>query len=400
MLVEEAAELIERTLAPLSLDSFLDDVLDRRFCHVDADVHGARTNLLGADPAALLLGDFSRLSRDFGFHAEGATLPAPPKRLATSVKDFRALIGDFHDRGYTVRLDHVHPLSAPLAQFIRALEVHFMAPVGAHVFWSRGGGRAPIHHDERDMLIIQLVGSKAWTVSTKLSELPNTWAPQSNLPERLKHSANFVMKPGDLLYVPRGTPHSVQALEDTLHLSIGFSPPTLRDALIACADLASDLSRPLRESAGARAGAQALTGDFGAVPARVQDAVGVLARYCGSPGFVAEALRRRAARIVREMPAGAPPAQAEITTASFVQRRDLTPCQLSNHGGRLEIAFPGGRELVNAAMQPALDFIARSKAFHVRDLPGAYDDAVRVALVQKLVTDGLLEPASAPPVLG
>jgi hypothetical protein len=393
MTVDEAAELLERTIAPLAMDVFLNDVLDRRFIHVAADPSGKRSAMLGPNPQQGLLNEYARLSRAFGYHADGPTGPAPEIHPAASADEFKKLIYAFHDRGWTVRLDGVSALSHGLRDFVRALAVHFATPVSSSVFWSRAGGLAPIHHDGHDILCIQLEGHKRWTVATS-SALPNDWAPQSPDPSRLSESATFEVKPGDLIYLPRGTAHKVEALQESLHISIGFTPPTLREALIACVDFASDRVRPFRESVGARAGSQALTSEFGDVPAKVRHAASAIAEYCNQPGFIAEALRARAARAVRALEmekVETADAGLALTAQTFVKRRALAACQVCIADDRLEFAFPGGRELVHPSMLMALQFIAGASRFRVGDIPDAADDEVRVALVRRLVERGVLE---------
>jgi bifunctional lysine-specific demethylase and histidyl-hydroxylase MINA len=393
MTVDEAAELLERTIAPLAMNVFLNDVLDRRFILVDADPSGKRSGLLGPNPQQALLNQYARLSRSFGFHADGPTGPAPEIRPAASAEEFKKLVYAFHNRGWTVRLDGVSALNPALRDFVRALAVHFAAPVSSSVFWSRAGGLAPVHHDGYDIICIQLEGRKRWTVATN-SVLPNEWAPQSPDASRLNESETFDVKPGDLIYIPRGTAHKVHALEESLHVSIGFTPPTLREALIACVDFASDRVRPLRESIGARAGSQALSSEFGDVPGKVRHAATAIADYCNQPGFIAEALRARAARAVRafELEQAEPRDPGDALTAhAYVRRRPLVACQVCIADDRLEFAFPGGRELVHPSMLMGLQFIASTSRFRVGDIPDVADDEVRVALVRRLIERGVLE---------
>ena len=86
-----------------------------------------------------------------------------------------------HERNYSVRFPELRPLSPPLELLARALEVLLHQPVTVSAFWSRGGMRAPVHFDDHDLLVAQLRGTKRWYVSSKPSELNNTW---KSIPER------------------------------------------------------------------------------------------------------------------------------------------------------------------------------------------------------------------------
>jgi hypothetical protein len=68
---------------------------------------------------------------------------------------------------------------------------------------------------------------------------------------------------------------------------------------------------------------------------------------------------------------------------------------LRRDGEDIALLGPGGRLLlaVNDLAEPALAFIAATRAFYVRELPGGLDDEEKVALVEALVEAKLLRVA-------
>jgi ribosomal protein L16 Arg81 hydroxylase len=83
---------------------------------------------------------------------------------------------------------------------------------------------APVHYDDHELLVVQLRGSERWYVSTKPSELNNTWKSiPAGAPDLGPHEA-FDMQPGDLVYLSRGRFHSVDSDSGSLHVSVGFTP--------------------------------------------------------------------------------------------------------------------------------------------------------------------------------
>jgi hypothetical protein len=198
--------------------------------------------------------------------------------------------------------------------------------------------------------------------------------------------------PGDFLYLPRGTTHRVDAVTDSIHLSIGFVPLTLREAVSACLDYLSDVDRLLRETVGARAGALAQTADFGDIPERVRGALASLATHCQSDAFVGDALRRRASRAIGSLDKLVPPAtRRPLSPESRVRHTPLAVCYRVANARTIDFAYPGGHHLIHRGVEESVNFIASTPEFSVRDIPGAIGEDVRMALVDKFVSTGFLE---------
>jgi ribosomal protein L16 Arg81 hydroxylase len=108
---------------------------------------------------------------------------------------------------------------------VRTDSVAFLTPAGKK-------GYLP-HHDPVDLFIVQLEGAKHWKL----------WNPG---PDRLGTAAGYteadlgepaietVLQPGDVMYLPYGTPHAAAAQEGaSLHLSIMMRPRRWQDLLTA-----------------------------------------------------------------------------------------------------------------------------------------------------------------------
>ncbi len=199
--------------------------------------------------------------------------------------------------------------------------------------------------------------------------------------------------PGDLLYLPRGTKHRVDALADSLHISIGFVPLTLREAITAALDHFSDLERGLRVSVGDRLSAAVSRDDFADIAAQVRQGVAALAQLCASDDFIAEAMQRRSSRAIGDLdklpPAGYRPSQ--ITAELRVRHNPLALCHLSANAEKIDFSHPGGHIYIHRGAEEGVRFIAATPEFQVRDVPGAYGDDVRFALVGRFLDSGFLQ---------
>src|SRR5438477_9219114 len=131
MLFQDAHRILQRILAPMPLDGFLDETLGRRFVKIPGDKESYRATLLGDEPEPLILNAFRDVAPHLGFHAAEPKGPPPKIEPVPDSRAFRAKIEAFHALGYTVRIPQPRRLSARLDEFLRAPEFFFHPPVSA-----------------------------------------------------------------------------------------------------------------------------------------------------------------------------------------------------------------------------------------------------------------------------
>jgi 50S ribosomal protein L16 3-hydroxylase len=90
-----------------------------------------------------------------------------------------------------------------------------------------GGGVGP-HFDSYDVFLLQLAGTRRWQISSQrdLSLLEN--APLKIL-RRFRPQREYLMRPGDMLYLPPNYAHDGVAVDDSLTCSIGFRAPSAQE---------------------------------------------------------------------------------------------------------------------------------------------------------------------------
>ncbi|KAB7833525.1 cupin domain-containing protein [Streptomyces mobaraensis] len=172
---------------------------------------------------------------------EGETLPA----LATSAPEVtrrhvvwhRLHPAPLHARladGASMALDNADELHRPLGEVAEELERLLRTRIQANVYasWTATEGFG-VHWDTHDVVVIQLDGAKRWRIYGPTRPYPlhrDTDEPQPPAGEPV---ADLVLRPGDLLYVPRGWWHSVSADQGTrsLHVTFGAQPHTPSDLL-------------------------------------------------------------------------------------------------------------------------------------------------------------------------
>ncbi|HXY98020.1 MAG TPA: cupin domain-containing protein [Steroidobacteraceae bacterium] len=396
MLFPEAQRTLQQLLAPLTLDEFLDKTLSGGFCRIDGAGATERLALLGPDPRAVLIEAF-HLAPKLTFHSANPSGPAPSLEGVADAADFRARIEEFHARNYSVRFPELRPLWPRLDRLARALELMLHQPVTTSAFWSRAGMRAPVHYDDHDLIVVQLLGEKRWYVANS-SDLPNTWRGIPADSVELGDHSSFDVHPGDVVYLPRGTLHSVTSDAESLHLSIGFTPLTLREALIAALDQLSDVDPALRATVGGRLAYQLRGVGVERLAGPVLDGVERLRAACRTPGFLAAALQHRSSRVVARLAAlPAPSAPPPLDLDSELTHTDVAFCHLTASPEKIDFSHPGGHLYIHRGAEQSLLFMVNTPRFRVRDIPGEIADDVRLSLAGKLVEIGFLELAPDAP---
>lgn len=120
-----------------------------------------------------------------------------------------------------------------------------------HAFVCPAGSGVPKHFDNRDVIVVQLVGRKRWELADNPALVHplaahvvggpvhalNRHAPAEALaaPALPASAVTHVLEPGAALFVPRGTWHRTHALEASLSLSFGFRAPSRLEQAIAAA---------------------------------------------------------------------------------------------------------------------------------------------------------------------
>jgi hypothetical protein len=387
MTYSRAESVLNAFFAPLTIDDVF-DALGRRSFEVQG-ANSVRRGLFGEDPKHSLLAGFATHATQLKSYGVAPASPPPAARAVGDPSEFDALIKSFHERDYTVRVPDVVPLSPRLQEVTRALETVLKQPVQSALFWSKAEAKAIIHYDKRDNIAVQLEGRKRWFISTDPPGLQNNWEHVGEPVPQLPRYRVVDAEPGDLIYIPRGTPHTVESTSESLHLAILFIPTTLREAIIAALDYLSDSDPDFREPAFARPAGTDLAG----LSARVRSGLERVLERCHAEDFLADSLDLQASRMVSALPSlPKPSAPQPVTRDTMVRHTPLAISHLRAAHGTMDFTLPGEHIAIHRGVERELRFIAATEQFRVGDLPGESSDDVRVALVNRLVASGLLEP--------
>lgn len=164
----------------------------------------------------------------------------------------RGAVADHYRRGSTIILNQAHQFDPALARLCRSLEHVFSSHVQTNIYLTPPNAQGfRTHYDNHDVLVIQVEGEKIW----RLYDMPISAPFRGEGFEAGQHEPGalrqeFVLKPGDCAYVPRGLMHDAQTSGDkpSLHITVGLITRTWADLMLEAVSEAALRSPELRRS--------------------------------------------------------------------------------------------------------------------------------------------------------
>jgi ribosomal protein L16 Arg81 hydroxylase len=123
-----------------------------------------------------------------------------------------AAVYQLFSEGSTIVLAFLDNVVPALASMCRGLERELNFPLQANVYLTPARAQgAKYHYDTHDVFVLQIVGSKRWTMYGTPLKLPlrnQDFDPKAH--ERGAPTLDFELGPGDLAYIPRGLVHDAR----------------------------------------------------------------------------------------------------------------------------------------------------------------------------------------------
>jgi len=391
-------DTLDTLIAPTDASAFFREYWERRPLHVPSAQRDRFTHLFASSDVDELLGLYGRthtLGVRLSRHSNGRT-EIVDLAAEQSLVDLDRVLSAYA-QGFTININDLEERRQPIRALAASLAAAFgcMVKVNAYVTPAQAAA-FPLHLDTHDVLILQIEGTKAWRVYAPCFPSPTKMQrPPTEIPKDAVGSPliDVVLQAGDVLYVPRGFGHEVFTQGDaSLHLTVGIHAFTFVDLIETALGVMAWDAPQLRRAIPARA----ITGD--APDAAVEADLRALRAMIAERLPLEEALTRLAAQWLAWLPpspharfgAGDPVDSTTIGPDTVVRRRSGTPCRIVEGYGWMSIQYPSHGVTVPARMREPLEYIAQTDEFAVASVPGRLSDDERVALVQRLITEGLL----------
>jgi ribosomal protein L16 Arg81 hydroxylase len=226
-------------LAPVSVDEFLSRywLKQHLFCRGSADRF---SGLLSWTTLNELLERHWRETYRFRLACQGRDLePASYADLDGFTPRIRAKdVTDHLRRGATLSFDAIDELHEPLTRLAESFEAFFRGGTKINIY---AGWRAlhglDLHRDNQEIFILQLDGPKRWLLyGYSVDGVDRTDLRSHSVPPP-GAVLDQILRPGDLLYIPRGCYHvAVPMNEPALHLTLGVKNPRGMDLALWMVD--------------------------------------------------------------------------------------------------------------------------------------------------------------------
>jgi lysine-specific demethylase/histidyl-hydroxylase NO66 len=364
---------LNELLNPITLAEFHADYDDRKPLHIPAGADPGKRRLLDWDGFNALLNQTSIWNeRTLKLVYNGEPIPPEQYCVDVTTQSGRALqpsparVQPLLAMGASAICGDVQNLTPELRALTNALSGSFAGLVGANVYCSFGGVHAfETHYDLHHVFAVQVEGQKTWRLYGNRAESPvelpadsaeaKRWFAQSRGPLMRE----LVMRPGDVLYLPRGWYHDALTTEGaSLHVTFSVTPlyGRILFRLLESAAMQDPAFRawlrPWRE------------GDGAPLQAQLAALGGRLAALAGTPAFRDEVAMTQE----RLMPRGGDYALPDRMTLTHFRPTGLA-----------------GPRLVGPAAV-ALDWALAQQAFVLEDMIGQFDfvpeDAIRQAVAE------------------
>jgi ribosomal protein L16 Arg81 hydroxylase len=375
---------LDDLLAPITPEVFHRDFDDRKPLHVPAGVGAAKCDLLTWDQFNDLL-DQSAIWNAVTLKMVHDNRPIPPEQYCTTAltsagavaRPSPAKVQALMARGASVILGDVESLTPALRALSADLSRRFAAQVGVNLYCSFGGVQAfGSHYDLHHVFAVQVEGEKTWRLYANREADPVDMPDDSDgrARERLHAGRGALvqevrMRPGDVLYLPRGQYHDALATEGaSLHATFSITPlygRILFRLLEGAAMQDPAFRRWLRPAT-----------EQGGAPLRAQlaDLGSRLAALAASPAFADEIAMSQTALTPRA-PAYDLPRRA---TPVFYSRTDLAPPAVS---GPVAVAVDWALAQPRFALD---DFVAQFDFVPEADLRAVIDRLVAAGALRRL----------------
>ncbi|MFE5771836.1 JmjC domain-containing protein [Streptomyces sp. NPDC056485] len=356
-------------------------------------------DLFGWEALDASLAASGRRLPDFRVIRDGAQIADQRYTRATlmyaDAPDLRKTSGELAE-GASLVMQGLQEYSEPIARFTRELAHDTSRPVhvNAYVTPPKSQGFAA-HFDPRDAFIVQVEGTKVWTLREPV--LPSPLAHESW--DRLREGGEWTterldavepwkvltLEPGDVLWLPRGWVHSARSEGvSSLHLTLSLTAWTEHWAV------GELLSRVVEVP-----GRTTFPADFVRDPDTAVEAVAALRR--GLADWFAQSSDEELAEVLRKAAIRQFPAPLRQVSAVLADDRLTPDTAFTVHRESVLSAVEDGKHLLlhladrvltlPAAAAPALAQILRRSRFTLAELPVAED------VVRLLWREGLLSRA-------
>lgn len=312
--------------------------------------------------------------------------------VASNIIDIRKLLG-LLGQGTTAILEDLGNYIPKLGSFCTRLANEIGVRLQANIYISPPNSQGfNVHVDEHDVFVLQLFGKKNWQLYEGLVEYPTKSFIQTLKEfseEDHKKIADIEMTPGDLLYIPHGMYHDASTTnEASIHITLGVLPRRRSEILKMLSDSAKDSAffrRPLPENLDDESVKEAFFKDFKA-------ACHQLIEEADLETFIRKVSNQSVSNQTLDLKGSLTNALTldQLTVDSRLKRKPEARYWLEDTQWHTVVNFYKEKVQIPKPVEHILDVILGEKTFSPAEISESLSDKVKLDMVKKFVTGGLV----------
>lgn len=341
-------------IAPIGEADFFATYHDRRPVHIAADQAGRFSDIMSWDILTRLLNMTSVWTQDtLQLVLDKVTIPPEHycvegvgKRAGGRLQPDAEQVKAWLRRGASLVANDIDTLSPGMSAAFDLIETRLGAKVQSNLYCSWAKHQAfDAHFDTHEVFALHIEGEKTWRIYEGRTDRPIAHTSFLNLPKDF-HDRNrgpvlleVTLRPGDVLYIPRGCYHDALADTPSVHLACGVTFPI-------GVDIVGILHQHTFSHSAFRANLPLAEAGDGALREHIADLASRLATIARSDNFLADIGRFRDTfgyqRAGFDLPADALDGEYVVHAAGLsVTRRDGNHVL---HGAKGAVNIPDGME--------------------------------------------------------
>jgi hypothetical protein len=251
------------------------------------------------------------------------------------------------------------------------------------------------HHDTHDVFVLQILGSKVWSLYGTDISLPLRGQKfETRLHVRREPENVVTLQAGDLLYCPRGLIHDARSTnEPSLHVTFGLTGKTWADFFLECVSEVALREPCFRRNlpagfAGPDYDREQFMETFRELLQRFQsEAKPEVVFDENKSDLIASYTPPSEGRLEKLWSA-----DRELSPDTLLAARPMSLYALEEGDQHIYLRWRSRRLKFPLRVAEALRFVLGGTSFRIGNIPNLADDASRLVLARRLVEEGLLEP--------
>ncbi|HKO96112.1 MAG TPA: cupin domain-containing protein [Pyrinomonadaceae bacterium] len=395
-------------ISPTTQDQFFSEHWETKPLLIQRHQHDYYSSLLQGSDIDYLLSVASSLE------GENVELLGNTKPLSKSERKMASAFYRAYREGSSLRIRGVNRLWKPIWTLCIRIQELFGFRVSANLYISPADSHGlDRHYDLHDTIVLQIAGTKNWKVSGSAVALPLEHTPLmqfersgqdlryrggqlvQDVVEKYSETEpplEFVLEPGDLLYMPRGYVHQAWTTNElSSHVTIGIYPTTWVDLISVALGQAGHRDVKYRKALPVGFTQRSSDGSIG-------EEFKTLLRALAEEANVSQAVEELNASLIWNQQTIAEGLIASknsdsITAETILERRPGFVCRFVLDGDFVRLAASHGELSMPRFFEASIRFVSENQSFVVGAIPGGMSERSKINLAQRLVDDGFMRVA-------